>query len=89
MSEALWCDSGNHAFSAMDPDRQRFSQSKMVKDDEYGGRKEVTTVLDICGPCYAQHNLFPSGDAKASEIPQDESYLRGYKDGVVKGETLQ
>jgi hypothetical protein len=87
MSQALWCDAGEHAFSSNDENRHRFSETKMEKDPEYGGQREVTTTVDVCGPCWSTNNPFRQGTEKA-EIPQDESYLRGYRDGVVKGETL-
>jgi hypothetical protein len=99
VSEAKWCDAGNHAFSSNDPKRHRFSETKMEKDPEYGGQREVTTTVDVCGPCWDTNNPFQQSadktalqaDAKApfSEGGQDENYLRGYRDGVVKGETLQ
>lgn len=31
MSTAIWCDTGKHAFSAKDPDRQHFTQTRQVR----------------------------------------------------------
>ena len=31
LSQALWCDTGKHAFSEKDPDRQHFAQTRQVK----------------------------------------------------------
>ena len=87
MSQALWCDWGNHAFSSNDQERHRLSESKMEKDPEYGGQREVTIVVDVCGPCWTNNNPFQA-NAEKPALPQDESYLKGYRDGVVKGETL-
>lgn len=86
VSAALWCDAGDHAFSSNDEKRHRFSETKMEKDPDYGQR-EVTVTVDVCGPCWANNNPFRK-DADATPIPQDESYLRGYRDGVVKGEAI-
>jgi hypothetical protein len=95
MSECLWCDWGNHPYSALDENRHRLSESKQVKDDEYGGRKEVTTIVDVCGPCWTTRNPFQTPGDTAGEIPEstpdtrDESYLKGYREGVIKGETIK
>lgn len=43
MSEIRWCDTGRHAFSANDPDREQYSNTRL-KDD----RREI---IDVCGPC--------------------------------------
>lgn len=89
MSQAIWCDWGDHAFSSNDPDRHRLSETKMEKDPEYrDNQREVTTVVDVCGPCWSTGNPFRK-DADKTAIPQDESYLQGYRDGVIKGETIQ
>lgn len=89
MSEAIWCDMGDHAFSANDPERHRLSESKMVDSpDSYNGKKEVTTIVDVCGPCWRTRNPFQE-PATPSAIPEDESYLRGYREGVIKGETIK
>jgi hypothetical protein len=96
VSEAKWCDAGDHAFSSNDPKRHRFSETKMEKDPEYGGQREVTTTVDVCGPCWDTNNPFRQSAEKTAlstdgktPISEDETYLRGYRDGVVKGETLQ
>lgn len=75
MSVALWCDKGDHAFSAKDEERQHFTQTQMVTiptGNSYGRttyeeRKEVTEELDICGPCWK------SGSPFSKEKPEIET----------------
>jgi hypothetical protein len=45
MSKALWCDAGEHAFSARDPRREHWQRT--VFDGEGG---EVQIPWDVCGP---------------------------------------
>jgi hypothetical protein len=45
MSQALWCDPGDHAFSAKDPDAQQFERK--YKDPESGEIR--TDVINVCG----------------------------------------
>jgi hypothetical protein len=91
VSVALWCDKGEHAFSAKDPDKRHFSQTREVDvptGNSYGAttyqtRQEVTDELDICGPCYLQTDPFkatpkalqPTVDVLEQE---DEQYRAGY-----------
>lgn len=88
MSSAIWCDAGNHAFSSNDEKRHRMSETKMEKDPDYRGEmREVTVTVDVCGPCWETVNPFRKSP-EPTEIPENEEYLRGYKDGYVKGETI-
>jgi hypothetical protein len=106
MSEAKWCDTGNHAFSATDEDAQHFSQTRTVKvrtgdnygRDTYQERQVVTTEVDVCGPCFNKSNPFqkdaspaalPKDDGFTEEDKQDESYLRGYREGILKGQIIE
>ena len=97
MSSALWCDKGDHAFSAKDPNKQHFSNTHTVSiptGNSYGRvtyqeRQEVTEELDICGPCWAKTNPFSPDGKAAHELvadTQNEDYLRGYREGILKGE---
>lgn len=40
VSGALWCDPGNHAFSANDPDRHRITSENAAGE---------TVMVDMCG----------------------------------------
>ena len=95
MSSALWCDKGEHAFSAKDPEKRHFSQTRQVEvntGNSYGtptyqSRQEVTEELDICGPCYNASNPFSSAQATPKALQptledleeEDENYRRGYE----------
>jgi hypothetical protein len=48
LSAAMWCDIGQHAYSANDPKAEMWT--KKVRDDE--GRW-VERMLDVCGQCVA------------------------------------
>lgn len=54
MSEILWCDLGNHQFSANDPDR-----TVQVEDLSYVQKQEGARAkrYDMCGPCKAGINV--------------------------------
>jgi len=47
MSAAVWCDMGEHAFSARNPGRKRRVETSI---DPVSG-EEITVQMDICGPC--------------------------------------
>lgn len=101
MSQALWCDKGDHAFSAKDPNKQHFTQTQTIEvptGNSYGrttyqAREEVTEELDICGPCWSKANPFSPDNEKPKQAitrdAQDENYLKGYRDGILKGEDLE
>ena len=101
MSVALWCDKGDHAFSAKDLNRQHFTQTQSVSvptGNSYGrttyqDRQEVTEELDICGPCWLKSNPFQAETPKTEinskygkEEVQNEQYLKGYHDGILRRE---
>lgn len=104
MSVAMWCDTGQHAYSANDENAMHFSQTKRVpgsRDARGNGYdyREITVALDICGVCYAKQNPFQTANEKdtpaltgtvVDETPeerQNEDFLRGYREGILKGET--
>lgn len=83
MSAALWCDSGEHAFSSKDPDKQHFTKQRAVKvptgnsygTTTYSDQREIVEEFDICGPCASSIGLF-QGDTdkpktKVLETKQD------------------
>lgn len=50
MSEAKWCDHGNHAFSAREEGTQTITVTQQVKD-AYGRYNPVSISKDICRKC--------------------------------------
>lgn len=46
VSQALWCDAGEHAFSARDPKRENWQRTMRNEEGE-----EVTVPWDVCGEC--------------------------------------
>lgn len=76
MSGAIWCDKGEHAFSAKDPDKQHFTKTQSVDvmtgnsygQPTYQPRQEIVEELDICGPCWKSGNDFA---AKQINGPKD------------------
>jgi hypothetical protein len=54
VSEILWCDRGNHPFSANDPARTVFTQQLNYLDAQSG---KHGTRVDTCGPCNKGHSL--------------------------------
>lgn len=56
MSNAKWCDHGNHAFSERDMNAQTFTMTK-YHQDRYGNNTPVSLVKDICGECAGKAGL--------------------------------
>jgi len=48
VSQALWCDAGEHAFSARDPKAERWDRTMKNEEGE-----PVTIPWDVCGECLA------------------------------------
>lgn len=46
MSQALWCDAGEHAFSARDPKREHWQRTLRGDDGE-----EIQIPWDVCSQC--------------------------------------
>jgi hypothetical protein len=97
MSGCLWCDKGEHSFSAKDPDRQHFTNThteRVPTGNSYGrttyqDQVEVTEEIDICGPCWKSSGLFAKNKPEIPAQPtledlekDDDSYRRGYDAGV-------
>jgi len=53
MNQALWCDSGGHAFSARDPGRQEIMINVLADD----GETEVQDARTMCGQCAEKAGL--------------------------------
>lgn len=87
-----------HAFTAKDVNRRHWMDQhteSVPTGNSYGrttfqDREVVTTEIDICGYHWAKQNPFRSNrEENPPEIEadiQDENYLRGYHDGILKGE---
>lgn len=98
-TQALWCESGDHSFSEKDKKKRVYSEEIQTGEDDYGNPKYKQEYFTVCGPCSASHSPFQNrADKEVEESPkeersnldtQDESYLKGYRDGIVKGETIQ
>jgi hypothetical protein len=81
MSNALWCDKGEHAFSAKDMHKQHFVNTHTVQvntGNSYGQptfqqREEVTEEMDICGPCWLKDNPFATPEPSAIEAAEAEA----------------
>jgi acetone carboxylase gamma subunit len=81
MSGVLWCDTGDHAFSVKDRNRQHFVNTHEVPvltGNSYGrptyqDRQEVTEEIDICGPHWLKQNPFQTPEAKAIETTEVEA----------------
>lgn len=96
MSAALWCDKGEHAFSAKDQDRQHFASTHTVPvqtGNSYGrpvyqDRVEVTEEIDICGPCWKSGGVFATKEIQTPQQPtldelenESDAWQRGYMAG--------
>lgn len=101
MSQAMWCDKGEHAFSAKDPDRQHFTKTATVEvptGNSYGRatyqqREEITEQLDICGPCWKAGNDFSKRQPERPEIPPEKATIEdlerddtSYRAGFAAGQ---
>lgn len=81
MSNALWCDKGEHAFSAKDQFKQHFVNTHsepVLTGNSYGNptyqnREIVTEEMDICGPCWSKDNPFTAPPVDAIEAAEDEA----------------
>jgi hypothetical protein len=53
MSEVLWCDRGNHLFSANDPELKTWTERQSYLEQQAGAKPARN---DICGPCQVHTN---------------------------------
>ena len=65
MSQALWCDSGGHAFSERDPGRQRISVNSL--DEDTG--QETSETRDFCGECAEKAGLLAKKRTRPAVLP--------------------
>lgn len=68
LNQALWCDIGDHAFSAKD---KRKRSMKLTQFDEELG-KDVEDIVMCCGPCASTNPLIqaaqPDRPVRASDV---------------------
>lgn len=57
MSEAKWCDRGDHAFSVNTDDWEHYNGTKMTKNPTTGRIEPVVVAKDVCGPCSKSGDL--------------------------------
>ena len=50
MSNAKWCDQGNHPYSELDTEARSVTIT-MQRPDEYGRMRPASITKDICGRC--------------------------------------
>ena len=87
-----------HPFSDKDVNRQHFSRTgseRVNTGNSYGNptyqdREIVTAEMEICGYHWQKQNPFQPGK---KAIPEDEetekeSFLKGYREGVLHGEIV-
>lgn len=65
VSDAKWCDVGQHAFSSTDIDGTYISITKNVSN-QWGGAQPHTQQQDVCGRCAARMGLL--GEKARAEI---------------------
>jgi hypothetical protein len=89
VSEMLWCDRGNHPFSANDPGRTVFTEQVNFVDAQAG--KHATRV-DTCGPCNKGQGLTdivrelmaPKKNGETARTPAEVAKARGYDPKYVE-----
>jgi len=65
MSGCLWCDAGNHAFSASDENMEAFTRQKKVKNKATGQVEIEQRDYHVCGT----HSTTFSNEQQAIEMP--------------------
>jgi hypothetical protein len=89
MSGVLWCDTGDHPFSAKDPNKQHFvntHEEAVYTGNSYGvptyqQREKVTEEIDICGMHWGQNNPLKAEPAaiEIAEAEAEESEVEMWK----------
>jgi hypothetical protein len=83
MSQALWCDQKQHAFSSRDPEKQNYTRrvTKHPKDYDprYANGVIVEEQFDICGPCATGANLFTEEEKAQKQITNGDKIPAGKK----------
>lgn len=51
MTQALWCEAGNHPFSEKDEKKRTYSEQIEYGKDDYGEPRFRTEHFTICGEC--------------------------------------
>lgn len=86
VSAALWCDMGEHSFSARD--RKKVTYKIETTDEETG--KPVEDTMTACGPCADKRKaMFQPGPAALPAGVDQEEYTRylEWKAGVGPADT--
>lgn len=74
VSQALWCDQGNHPFSARDPKSEHWE--RQVTNDK--GEKQ-TVPWDVCGKCMTGiNNRLAAIEAEVAAAPKQERMPNDY-----------
>lgn len=96
MSQAIWCDKGDHAFSSKDPERQHFAQTQTVPvqtGNTYGrptiqDRVQVTEEIDICGPCWKSGGVMAQKEIPPQTLDdmqrESDTWQAGYDAAMEK-----
>jgi hypothetical protein len=67
VSQALWCDQGNHAFSGRDPKSEHWERKVKNADGEL-----ITIPWDVCGEHIAAiNNRLAAIEAEVAAAPHD------------------
>ena len=68
-TQALWCETGDHAFSEKDKGKRSYSEQIQIGEDENGEAKYRTEHFTVCGPCSAAHKPFQKRDDNPPAAP--------------------
>lgn len=80
LSQSLWCEPGDHPFSARDPKREQWARRVVIEGSEPPEMAE-TPWDDVCGPCSAQMRLYlqaPPRHAQAAATPAAQHQPDGH-----------
>lgn len=79
MSNAKWCDQGNHAYSELDTDARSVTIT-MNRPDEYGRVRPMSITKDICGRCgNSIPVLMPAESADGAELEASQAEAEMWK----------
>lgn len=67
MSEARWCDYGDHAFKGGREGAVTFTQTRQVRNQWGGDQPSTTQAMELCPECAAEIGL--NDDYKAPALP--------------------
>lgn len=72
VSQALWCDQGNHPFSARDPKKEHWDREGPNPAYKPGSDRDETIKIpwDVCGNCVGQINARMAAIEAEMQQPQ-------------------